>query len=820
MQEKTKVDKSRPREKLSNSCHDNCILEKRELQIKKWRQFYLRLGFPVLALREKEKRPYWKGWEKISLEECQNREVRQNDNLGIRLDKLVCLDIDSPIHAEPLLKGITLPDTALSYHGEQTIEERKNFKSKAQFFFSLPSGSSLQTMKYEISENGKKITVLELRTGASVQCAVCPSIHPSGELYKWDNPKKLNNLPVIPQSLIDRIREILGKEEQEEAEKELERLPIDPPVPGESWKKKAINAMHGAWRTFYEKWGITKIQPGSNGNLKGFTPGSHKNKAGGFVFRATDGVFFDWYTKKGGNGVTFLEKFIGMPKEDAFKEIAKEAGIEAKDFCKYCGAEIHWENKIPLNPDGTTHKCKKENTLAEKTIKNEEIEAVIKTPEVNLDIEKINSFFKEYWLQFDGQVETSKEYILASLLTEVGALIGNKAKLEIGFGVVANFYTILVGNSTFMRKTSGLDLGTMYIKALSEIRKESYLEKFEAYKEEVRRFETLPKKDKEYASKPIKPQDNSFIYPKECSPEQLLVKMQEKSDGLFIYSEMGNLLARLDSGYMAGFKEKLTEFYDGREDRYDKELKSGEVVQIKGAAPSLIACSTFQWLQNHLSEADLLSGFLARFLFVCRRTYSNLDIAIQPSFRLEEYFLKYHEDISLFEGKLSLSPKAKASYTNWYHNFKKWALDQDELVHSFLGRLLTTCHKIAIVNHVLEFVYWRGDQEKCSRAEIQEKAYTEAYPWIDFFAKNIVSCYGELTQKTNLSEMKVLGTIQKRGETEGDKSKISMSKLCQYTHMTKKELNEVLETLMLKSLVSIQSIKTHTFVLCKAQNVQ
>lgn len=126
-----------------------------------------------------------------------------------------------------------------------------------------------------------------------------------------------------------------------------------------SWKWNTMEALNGKWKEFYEEYGIREIEK-HNGRMRGYTPGPHHHKRKGFVFDPETGKFSDYYSDRVGNGQSFLETVIGMPKKDAWLNLAKRANIEPIDKCKYCEATIEWQNKKPLNPDGTAHRCGKE----------------------------------------------------------------------------------------------------------------------------------------------------------------------------------------------------------------------------------------------------------------------------------------------------------------------------------------------------------------------------------------------------------------------------------------------------------------------------
>lgn len=424
---------------------------------------------------------------------------------------------------------------------------------------------------------------------------------------------------------------------------------------------------------------------------------------------------------------------------------------------------------------------------------------------ITLDTNKINRLFGLYWQQFDGQTETCKEYVLSSLLVSFGTLLGNRVSLASGFKLKPNLYLALVGGSTFMRKTTGMDLGTLILRKINEPKKERYIEEYQSYQKEFETWKSLAKKDR--GEQPETPRDFSNIY-SEVTPEKLLDKMQDKPDGCFMYSELGGFLAQLENSYMKTFKEKLTDFYDGRGDLITRETISRPMTVIKGVAPSFIGCSSFEWLQNHLDQSDINSGFLARFLFVVRREYPSKWISLPPLYELNSAeWLKRAECLEKLRMDLTLSPEAVFWHKNWYEKQASWSISQALESHGFLGRLLTACHKIAIINHCIANVpiyqeeIGRGDLSHFPRV-IEVESYMQAEHWINFFAANILSCYDEIACEPDWQEKKILDVIRRRGEKKGEHIVIPQSLLCSLAHLKLKELNESMDGLQAKNLVS------------------
>jgi hypothetical protein len=446
-----------------------------------------------------------------------------------------------------------------------------------------------------------------------------------------------------------------------------------------------------------------------------------------------------------------------------------------------------------------------------------ELEVPEKKADILLPLDKIHPFFPNYWKQFEGRTETSKEYVLAALQNAFGAALGNKVVLKIDRGIRPNKYTLLLGDSTFARKNTGMDYGLKALEIISEKKRQVYEEALKQYQKERERWENLSRKDKENKPEPIKPIDQSHIYSAELTPEMLLEKMAGKPDGIFVYHEVGSLLARLNSSYMQGFKERLTDFFDGRSTPYRRETKSGGCITVQDPAPSLLACSTFQWLQKHLTGEDLLSGFLGRFVFVVRRNYSTTPVPLPPYFSLDNSWVELFAKLDALPPlELTLTQEASDFYSDWYKTYWDWAKRQDKFLHSCLGRLMIVCHKDAIINHCLSIAL-KDEKSPRQQEKIEKISYEQSFPWIKFYTLNIASCYQELVQPQDLKELRLLEIIRTKGELKEGYYMIPKSKLTQYSNMKLKELTEYLDTLEAKKIIRKITSNKYTFLQIKKE---
>lgn len=109
------------------------------------------------------------------------------------------------------------------------------------------------------------------------------------------------------------------------------------------------------------------------------------------------------------------------------------------------------------------------------------------------------------------------------------------------------------------------------------------------------------------------------ILDREFSPEQFIRNLAEQPTSLLKESEFSSLLERMKSSYMQGMKQRLTDLYDCQ-DSYDRMIRgvngTGERIRIVRPSLSILAASTLDWLVESLTETDMRSGFMPRFLFI------------------------------------------------------------------------------------------------------------------------------------------------------------------------------------------------------------
>jgi hypothetical protein len=106
---------------------------------------------------------------------------------------------------------------------------------------------------------------------------------------------------------------------------------------------------------------------------------------------------------------------------------------------------------------------------------------------------------------------------------------------------------------------------------------------------------------------------------REFTPERFIRNLADQPTSVLKESEFASLLERMKSNYMQGMKQRLTDLFDCQ-DSYDRTLQGasggrGERISIVRPALTILAASTLDWLVESLTETDMRSGFMPRFLF-------------------------------------------------------------------------------------------------------------------------------------------------------------------------------------------------------------
>ena len=161
--------------------------------------------------------------------------------------------------------------------------------------------------------------------------------------------------------------------------------------------------------------------------------------------------------------------------------------------------------------------------------------------------------------------------------------------------------------------------------------------------------------------------DASLVFPNDMTPEAFYAIAQNRPNGAFFHGEFGGWLKSLDRSYNKGFKEFLTDIYDGFSQK--KLIKgpngTGQLFKIDEPAINILTASTIAWISENIKEADRQSGFMQRFTFFYAQQ-DKMEIALPTASIFPDELIEELRGISEIEGEIKLSEEARKIYKEFY----------------------------------------------------------------------------------------------------------------------------------------------------------
>lgn len=224
------------------------------------------------------------------------------------------------------------------------------------------------------------------------------------------------------------------------------------------------------------------------------------------------------------------------------------------------------------------------------------------------------------------------------------------------------------------------------------------------------------------------------------TPQQLCVDLSRGHGGLIASGELSVWFTSIEQTFNQGAKQLFTDFYDDKPIPYEIRTRGNEgklPIIVERPYISIFGVSAPVWLENVLSEKEVVSGFFARFLifylnepFKIPKAYP--DGNFEPSSELGSSI----ERINNFNGNLTLSKDAIALYEKIHEEMWRGfeGFECLEIYESYLKRWLPAILKVAMLFHLVK--------EKES-TEIQKETILEAAYYINFAVKSTITVLGK-----------------------------------------------------------------------------
>jgi hypothetical protein len=197
---------------------------------------------------------------------------------------------------------------------------------------------------------------------------------------------------------------------------------------------------------------------------------------------------------------------------------------------------------------------------------------------------------------------------------------------------------------------------------------------------------------------------DGLLYPSNFSIQHLVSTMQARPQGLLVYREFKHLSDLLQRDYMRGATAMLTDVYD-----CPAQIEAGTqergVEVVKDPALSILAASTPEWWAGRKTQAEVASGWLARFLFVPAGAHEagapNPWPQATPELLRDRDNLRAQLQIAAEQrGPVVFRAHDKAAYGEWF----RWHQRQSPFLggpfSAFVRRFEVLAVKLTLIAHV------------------------------------------------------------------------------------------------------------------------
>jgi len=369
------------------------------------------------------------------------------------------------------------------------------------------------------------------------------------------------------------------------------------------------------------------------------------------------------------------------------------------------------------------------------------------------------------------RTDAPDQFIHATFLAVASTLLGRKVWITFaGRRMYTTMWIVLLGRSSNLRKTTCIEFGRSLVESTVEAEK-------------------------------------LVILPQSCSFEAFLEAFanrigydEAQSDlyahtGFYTVPEFSVLLATLKKRYNEGMIQTLTDIYDSPVRVARKTRGAGEFV-LNRPFLSILSGTTLEWLTTYLGIEDVQSGFLPRFTFVPAGVRTR---TIEfPDCRDTDDLASLIDELKrlfAFQGELICEPPAIDAYTALIREFPT---SEDTARSAFETRSQIMFLRLAMIHTV------------CNGATaVTLKAMEAVEPVWHWLHGVIPRLTGEELAFTKRDKVRV--RVLRYLRTHGNAA--TKSQLLRMTHLPKRELDVLLDTLIASSLLRTEIRQSVTWYL-------
>lgn len=186
------------------------------------------------------------------------------------------------------------------------------------------------------------------------------------------------------------------------------------------------------------------------------------------------------------------------------------------------------------------------------------------------------------------------------------------------------------------------------------------------------------------------------------SSEGLRDRVQVQPRQLIFYEEFGAFLAASEAGYMQQMKTLYTSLYDCTPVGRATVKTKGQMTTVEAPRVSLLAASTFDFLQRHTESVDWMGGFLARFFLfhgVRERSFNPEPMLDEAVRAYVAGLLEQRANRMMHAPCAGMAPEALRTFRVWQGRMAACAASEflPAAVRASVGRATGMVHRVALL---------------------------------------------------------------------------------------------------------------------------
>ncbi|MCB5284725.1 MAG: DUF3987 domain-containing protein, partial [Candidatus Cloacimonetes bacterium] len=428
------------------------------------------------------------------------------------------------------------------------------------------------------------------------------------------------------------------------------------------------------------------------------------------------------------------------------------------------------------------------------TMRRELIELFGKKPSVDLDLDKVPLLLRDYIKLTSKSTDCHPGLLISAWLPHIAVNLGNRVfMLSNSNRIYPNIWSCLLGPSSISRKTTAITYAGYTIRPHEELYEDMPLDVYEAETQLL----------------------SNVTYSK------MLSMLSLNGTRLFIHHELSAWLAEMNKHFNSGYKQTITELYDGVSKTVSNQTKTE---RIRKPALSISTATTEAWMYRNIREnSDQLGGFLQRFIYFVVRDINleDIDLDTKEGEDLEERLAIYEGMFKHFRAipgshRIRMSDEAVALRDSLYKaQYKTWfAKNNDDLMSYFTRIYDGYFYKFCAIFSLVEIWEELGEaiQRGCCERffeglRVSEETAAQCLYLCDFYFANTIPFLEIVSEQDKLSgERKLVELLVNKYN-----GKVSHTALMNMSHMKKREFKECIESLIEREAITVDTFQARNY---------